>query len=636
MAATKFRVPDGLQADASVVISPTSVPHIEMTPLASDPGTLTEGDLWVHDTSGLSFHTGAATKRIAYADMSNLSGTLPIANGGTGAATTSQNFAFVGPTSGSGAPLFRALVAGDIPTLTAAKISDFDTQVRTSRLDQMAAPTASVAMGSQRITGLADPTSAQDAATKAYVDAISVGLDPKGSVRLVATTNLDLSGNETIDGVLTTNGDRVLVVGQSTASQNGIWLANSSLWTRTSDADTSAKVTAGMYVFVEEGTTYADTGWVLTTNNPITLGTTALVFTQFTGAGQITAGAGLTKTGNTIDAVGTAGRISVAADAIDIDAAYVGQASITTLGTVATGTWNATAIAANKGGTGQTAYTIGDILFASSASALSKLAAVATGSALISGGVGAAPSWGKVGLATHVSGTLGVTNGGTGLTAVAAGDILYASALNTIAALAKGTANQVLGMNNGATAPEYKTISGTASQVVVTHGTGSVTLSTPQNIATNSNVTFASVTASTSVNTDAVTLKDPDGDATSQSVDGSAYVRNFAIYNPSGTVSKLVEIGAGGANAVRITAYYRSAANPTTNVTATMYIVAIGNTTVDHQEFGRLDVGTGGMANISSVTFTNNSGNVRMTVNCTGLVYATFLVEQLSIANIGA
>lgn len=110
-------------------------------------------------------------------------------------------------------------------------------------------------------------------------------------------------------------------------------------------------------------------------------------------------------------ATGTANRIDITNGSgvsgnptFDISASYVGQASITTLGTITTGTWSATTIAADKGGTGQSSYTTGDLLYASSSSALSKLADVATGNALISGGVGVAPSWGKVGISTHVSG----------------------------------------------------------------------------------------------------------------------------------------------------------------------------------------------------------------------------------------
>ena len=249
------------------------------------------------------------------------------------------------------------LSATDIPTLTAAKISDFDTQVRTSRLDQMAAPTASVSLNSQKITNLATPTADTDAATKAYVDAARSGLDVKVSCRAATTANITLSGTQTIDGVALIAGDRVLVKDQSTGSANGIYVVAAGSWSRSTDADTDAEVHAGMFTFIEEGTVHADSGWVLSTNNPIVVGSTALTFTQFSGAGQITAGAGLTKSGNTIDAVGTTNRILVNADSIDIASTYVGQTSITTLGTITTGTWNGTTIAVANGGTGATTLT---------------------------------------------------------------------------------------------------------------------------------------------------------------------------------------------------------------------------------------------------------------------------------------
>ena len=309
----------------------------------------------------------------------------PITNSGTltGAlASQTANTVFIAPNGTAGTPTFRALVAADIPTLTASKLSDFDTQVRTSRLDQMAAPTGNVAFNSQKITGLADPTAAQDAATKAYVDATKQGLDVKDSVRVATTANISLSGTQTIDGVAVIAGDRVLVKNQSTGADNGIYDVAAGAWSRAADANASSEVTAGLFVFVAEGTSNADTGWVLTTNDPITLGTTALSFTQFSGAGQVTAGNGLTATGNTLDVGGTADRITVTADAVDIASTYVGQSSITTLGTVATGVWNATAIAATKGGTGLTTVAKGSVLVANALDTISALDGAGTDSIL--------------------------------------------------------------------------------------------------------------------------------------------------------------------------------------------------------------------------------------------------------------
>ena len=213
------------------------------------------------------------------------------------------NLVLAGPTTGSDAnPTFRSLVAADIPSIAHTKISDFDTGVRVNRLDQMAAPTGNVDLNSNKLTNVTDPTSAQDAATKAYVDAVKTGLDVKGSVKVTTTANITLSGTQTIDGIAVSADERVLVKDQSTGSQNGIYDCKAGTWARSSDFDANTEVTSGAFVFVEQGTVNADAGFVLTTDGTITVGTTALSFTQFSGAGQITAGNGLQKSGNALSA----------------------------------------------------------------------------------------------------------------------------------------------------------------------------------------------------------------------------------------------------------------------------------------------------------------------------------------------
>lgn len=186
-------------------------------------------------------------------------------------------------------------------TQTASTISDFSTTVQSTRLDQLSAPTASVSLNSQKITGLATPTADTDAATKGYVDSAVNGTDWKQSVRVGSTANIaSLSGALTVDGVTLTVGDRVLVKDQSTGSANGIYVVAAGSWTRATDADASAEVTAGLSVMITEGTTLADTQWRLTTNDPIVLGTTALVFTQIGAGTSYSQGTGISIAGSVI------------------------------------------------------------------------------------------------------------------------------------------------------------------------------------------------------------------------------------------------------------------------------------------------------------------------------------------------
>ena len=225
----------------------------------------------------------------------------------------------------------------------------------TNTVSSLTAPTGSFSMNSQKITSLATPTDATDAATKAYVDAVSEGLHVHEAARVATGADVSianaLENGDTFSGVTLATGDRVLVKNQTTTSENGIYVVQASGQAlRALDFNTAAEVDSGDFVFVTSGT-YANTGWVQT-SRPATIGTDPITFVQFSGAGTFTAGNGLTINGSEFNVVGTADRITVNADSVDIASTYVGQSSITTLGTIATGVWNGTDIAVADGGTG--------------------------------------------------------------------------------------------------------------------------------------------------------------------------------------------------------------------------------------------------------------------------------------------
>lgn len=176
-------------------------------------------------------------------------------------------------------------------------------------LTDLSAPTSSFSMGSQLLTNVLDPVSAQDAATKNYVDNVAQGLDTKNSVLAASTVaggNITLSGAQTIDGISSGTGQRILIKNQTAPAENGIYVSNSGgAWTRSLDANTWAELVSA-YVFIETGTTQADSGWVCTVNAGGTLGVTAVTWVQFSSAGAYTAGTGLTLTGNEFSITNTA------------------------------------------------------------------------------------------------------------------------------------------------------------------------------------------------------------------------------------------------------------------------------------------------------------------------------------------
>ena len=212
-----------------------------------------------------------------------------------------------------------------------------------------------VDVNSSRITSVTNPSASSDAATKAYVDSVANGLDVKESVRLATaaalaavtynngngTLTADANGALTIDGVATVANDRVLIKNQASAVQNGIYKVTTIgsgsaafVLTRSPDADTAAELTGGTFFFVEEGTANADNGYVATHNGTPTFGSTNIAFQQFSGAGQISAGDALTKTGNTIDVAVDDSSIETNSDALRVKALGITNAMLA--GSIAT------------------------------------------------------------------------------------------------------------------------------------------------------------------------------------------------------------------------------------------------------------------------------------------------------------
>lgn len=216
-------------------------------------------------------------------------------------------------------------------TVTADLIGDVTGQVSDisdHSLDELQAAAANISIGSNRITDLAAPVDPTDAANKAYVDAARTGLDVKASVKVATVgSNIALDGSVTsLDDIAISDGDRVLVKDQTDASENGIYVADTGGWTRSEDADNSpaGEVTGGMFTFVEQGTTNADSGWVLTTDGAPTLDTDDLNFALFSVAGTILAGAGLSKTGDVLNVNVDTTTIEISSDTLRIASGAAG------------------------------------------------------------------------------------------------------------------------------------------------------------------------------------------------------------------------------------------------------------------------------------------------------------------------
>lgn len=287
--------------------------NVVLQNLATDPSTPVEGQIWQNTTS--------------HHPKVRINGsTLDLTDALTLGGNTSVYH--LGRTNHTGTQL-------------AVTISDFASSVRSNTLNQMATPNSDVSLGSFKITNLSNGTAPTDAVNFSQLQAVQNGTVWKDKVAITTTSNLTLTGEQTVDGVVT-NASRILVKSQTVASQNGIYVTGVGAWTRSSDM-ASGSDGANVTVLVGQGTSQGDTQWTCTSNTgSAVVGTNNLAFSQIGAATSYSAD-------NTT--------LSLAGTIFSINSGYVGQTSITTVGTITSGTWNGSNIAVNRGGTGATTAT---------------------------------------------------------------------------------------------------------------------------------------------------------------------------------------------------------------------------------------------------------------------------------------
>ena len=491
-----------------------------------------------------------------------------------------------------------------------------------------------------------------------------------GTSGVGATLTANANGILSVDSTVTVVSNRVLVKNEVTQANNGVYTVTQVgtagtpyILTRATDFDTVGtgvdQIDEGDFFLVTSGTVNINTAWVQQTAPPITIGTTAIVFQQFAAPITYTAGTGLSESPTytfNIANTGTAGTYgsasnvpvfvtnaqgqvtSVTNTAIAITSASVSglaasattdttnaanitsgtlpvarlngsYTGITGVGTLAAGTWNGSVIAAAYGGTGQSSYAVGDLLYADTSTSLAKLADIASGNALLSGGVGTAPSYGKIGLTTHISGTLAIANGGTGATdqATARSNLGAGTGNGSVTSVVAGTYLTGGTITTTGTLAVDADTANTAGKVVARDGSGNfsagtVTANLTGNVTGNASGSSGSCTGNAAT---ATTL------ATARTINGTSFNGSANITITANTTNTLT-LGTGltgssfnGSGAVTATVSYGTSSGTACQGNDSRLSDSRQATNTNTQ-LASLGVGTGASGTSGEIRATNN------------------------------